>query len=66
MNSKWIDGRAPTLVRFNRYPGVADAVYDDNTHRLTRKIYRKNVRSRPRTGNTRASTSPVLNRSATD
>lgn len=31
------------FVHFNRYPGVADAVLDDNTHRFLRNLYRRNV-----------------------
>ncbi|MFI6711325.1 alpha/beta fold hydrolase [Nonomuraea sp. NPDC050478] len=31
------------FVHFNRRPGVADAVFDDNTFRFLRNLYRKNV-----------------------
>ncbi|MFJ6727482.1 alpha/beta fold hydrolase [Streptomyces sp. NPDC091281] len=30
------------FVHFNRQPGVADAVFEDNTHRFLRNLYRKN------------------------
>lgn len=30
------------LVHFNRQPGVADAVFDANTHRFLRNLFRKN------------------------
>lgn len=30
------------FVHFNRQPGVADAVLDENTHRFLRNLYRKN------------------------
>jgi pimeloyl-ACP methyl ester carboxylesterase len=30
------------FVHFNRQPGVADAVFDENTFRLLRNMYRKN------------------------
>ncbi len=30
------------FVHFNRQPGVADAVFDQNTHRFLRNLYRKN------------------------
>ena len=41
------------FVHFNRYPGVADAVLDDNTHRFLRNLYRKNVPlTAPEPGNT--------------
>ncbi|MFB4292850.1 alpha/beta fold hydrolase [Nonomuraea sp. ATR24] len=29
-------------VHFNRHPGVADAVFDENVHRFLRNMYRKN------------------------
>lgn len=35
------------FVHFNRQPGVADAVLDDNTHRFLRNIFRKNVPPSP-------------------
>ena len=31
------------FVHFNRQPGVADAVFDENTFRFLRNLYRKNV-----------------------
>lgn len=31
------------FVHFNRQPGVADAVLDENAHRFLRNLYRKNV-----------------------
>ena len=45
----WIEVMAETLggdfyfVRFNRQPGVADAVLDANTFRFLRNLYRKNA-----------------------
>ncbi len=30
------------FVHFNRQPGVADAVFEDNTYRFLRNLYRKN------------------------
>ncbi|MFB6894295.1 alpha/beta fold hydrolase [Kitasatospora sp. NPDC056327] len=44
----WIESMEETLggdfyfVHFNRQPGVADAVFDDNTFRFLRNLYRKN------------------------
>ncbi|HEX7308382.1 alpha/beta hydrolase [Lentzea sp.] len=34
-------------VHFNRHPGVADAVFDANTHRFLRNLYRKDEPPRP-------------------
>ncbi|MFE0149640.1 alpha/beta fold hydrolase [Nonomuraea sp. NPDC059007] len=44
----WVEVMEDTLdgdfyfVHFNRRPGVADAVFDDNTSRFLRNLYRKN------------------------
>ena len=41
------------FVHFNRHPGVADAVLDDNTQRFLHNLYRKNVPfTAPEPGNT--------------
>ncbi len=40
------------MVHFNRQPGVADAVLDENTSRFLRNLYRKNVpTTEPQPGN---------------
>ena len=45
----WVESMEQVLgtdyyfVHFNRHPGVADAVLDDNTHRFLRNLYRRNV-----------------------
>ncbi len=45
----WVDAMEQMLgtdyyfVHFNRHPGVADAVLDDNAHRFLHNLYRKNV-----------------------
>ena len=31
------------FVHFNRQPGVADAIFEENTSRFLRNMYRKNV-----------------------
>lgn len=31
------------FVHFNRHPGIADAIFEDNTSRFLRNLYRKNV-----------------------
>ena len=36
------------FVHFNRQPGVADAVLDENTARFLRNLFRKNVPARRR------------------
>ncbi|MEV4477416.1 alpha/beta hydrolase [Nonomuraea sp. NPDC049504] len=53
----WIESMEDTFggdfyfVHFNRRPGVADAVFDENTFRFLRNLYRKNVPPRePRPG----------------
>ncbi|GGX15182.1 epoxide hydrolase [Streptomyces malachitofuscus] len=53
----WIESMEDTLggdfyfVHFNRQPGVADAVFEDNTFQFLRNLYRKNEPSRePRPG----------------
>ncbi|MFJ2299314.1 alpha/beta fold hydrolase [Oerskovia paurometabola] len=44
----WIEGMEAALgadfyfVHFNRRPGVADAVFDENPHQFLRNLYRKN------------------------
>lgn len=39
------------FVHFNRHPGVADAVFDENPHRFLRNLYRKDEPARePRPG----------------
>ncbi len=35
------------FVHFNRQPGVADAVLNDNTHRFLHNLYRKNIPAQP-------------------
>ncbi len=40
------------FVHFNRQPGVADAVFEENTFQFLRNMYRKNEPLRePRAGN---------------
>jgi len=49
----WIDVMAAIFggdfyfVHFNRQPGVADAVLDENTHQFLSNLYRKNVPAAP-------------------
>lgn len=49
----WMDfleellGEEYYMVHFNRRPGVADALFDENTHQFLRNLFRKNVPPAP-------------------